>query len=117
MRQLKSSGSVKVISLDKNRIIEAFIESCKEAIIIFPQIVDIRLFGSLFDNTYTGLSDIDILIIVNSQIENPIERAKPYFFFFADKFDIPVDCIVIDVHEKNKFENIISKSISYIDLE
>lgn len=116
MRQVKSLGSVKAISLDKTRIIEAFVNASKEAANIFPQIVDIRLFGSLFDNTYTGLSDIDILVIVNSQIDNPIERAKPYFFFFAGKFDIAVDCIVIDIHEEENFENIISKSISFKDL-
>ncbi len=116
MRQVKSLGSVKAISLDKNKIFETFINASKEATNIFPQIVDIRLFGSLYDNTYTGHSDIDILVIVNSQIDNPIERAKPYYFFFADKFDIPVDCIVIDIHEKENFENIISKSISFKDL-
>lgn len=70
------------IWLDRNQLLEELKTAAKEAKDAFPEIKEIRLFGSLARNEETGLSDVDIFIVAETEIKNPIERIKPYFCFF-----------------------------------
>ena len=104
MRQIISSGSVKAISLNREGVLRRLKEVAEEASRVFPSIVEVRLFGSLAKGEETGLSDADLLIVTESQNENPIERMKPYFSFFSDRVDIGIDMIVTTKHEVDSFK-------------
>lgn len=82
MRQIVSSGSVKAIFLNRDEVIKKLCEISSEASIMFPEIEEIKLFGSLVKGDETGLSDVDIFILIKNGQGDPIERMRPYFSFF-----------------------------------
>ena len=94
MRQIISSGSVKAISLNKEHVLRRLKEIAEEASRAFPGLAEVRIFGSLAKGEETGLSDADLLIVTESEEEDPVERMKPYFSFFSDRMDIGIDMIV-----------------------
>ncbi|MBC7365131.1 MAG: nucleotidyltransferase domain-containing protein [Candidatus Aminicenantes bacterium] len=105
MRQTASSGSVKAIWLNKNLLLEKLKNTAEEARKIFPEIIEIRLIGSLARNEETGLSDVDIFIISNTVETNPLERIKPYYYFFSERLKIALDVMVARPEELSGFEN------------
>jgi predicted nucleotidyltransferase len=112
MRQIVSSGSVKAIFLDREDTLKTLQKISSKALRKFPEIKEIRLFGSLAKGEGTGLSDIDIfLLVVSEENGNPIERMKPYFNFFSDRMDIAVDMIVATENELGNFKDILKESI------
>jgi len=82
MRQIISSGSVKGIYLKRNEILKRLKKVSKIAIKIFPEIKDIRIFGSFAKGEETGLSDIDILIISDYKNREHLKVNMKYFNFF-----------------------------------
>lgn len=82
MRQIVSSVSVKAFYLNKEDIITGLREIARESLKEFPEIREIRLIGSLAKGEETGLSDVDIFLLVDSKEKNIIEWMKPYFNFF-----------------------------------
>ena len=117
MRQIISSGSVRAIYLDREKILKKLKEICAEALGIFPEMTEIRLFGSFAKGEETGLSDVDIFIVVERGQENPIERMRPYFNYFSDKMDIAMDVIVTTKDEIENFKEILKGSILLIRRE
>ncbi len=112
MRQIISSGSVKGFYIDREKVIVKLKEISERALKIFPEILEIRVFGSFAKGEETGLSDLDIFILITgSEEKNPLERLKKYFYFFVDNIDIAVDVIVADLNEIKNFKDIISNSI------
>jgi predicted nucleotidyltransferase len=112
MRQIISSGSVKAISLNRESVLRRLKEIVEEASRAFPEIVEVRLFGSLAKGEETGLSDVDLLIVTERGKENPVERMKPYFSFFSDRMDIGVDMIVATEREAES----IKETLGYSEL-
>lgn len=111
MRQTISSGSVRAIFLNREEVLKKLREISGEALAVFPEIKEIRLFGSLAKREETGLSDIDIFLLIESEQKNPIERMKPYFGFFSDRLDIAVDMIAATEDEMENFKEILKESI------
>lgn len=114
MRQTASSGSAKAIWLDRNELLKNLKAAAKEAREKFPEIKDIRLFGSLAKNEETGLSDVDIFILADTDEKNPIERIRPYFYFFSDRLKISIDVIMARPEELSDYEEMIKDSVSLI---
>lgn len=115
MRQIISSGSVKCISINKKEVLKKLKKVAEEAKKKFTEIEDIRLFGSLAKNQYTGLSDIDIFIITKSQERHPIKRMKPYFDFFSEELKIGIDILVATPDELDNYKNILNESFSLLN--
>jgi predicted nucleotidyltransferase len=112
MRQIVFSGSVRAIYLNREEVIKRLKEIADEALKAFPVIKEIRLFGSLAKGEESGLSDVDILILLSeSKEKNPLERLKPYFNFFSDRLDIAIDMIVATENEKENYEETLKGSI------
>jgi len=115
MRHIVSLDSVKAFYLDRKEIIEHLKKISYSALHEFPEIHQIRLIGSLANHTATGLSDVDLWIIVNEyKVEHPIERLKPYYFYFADKIFLSLDIIITlkddlykEIHNKILQESIL----------
>jgi len=118
MRQIVSLNSVKAISLNRKSILKTLKLKCAEAQKKFPEIKDIRIFGSIAQGNETGLSDIDILIIADTKENNPIERIRPYFYFFSDALTgLSCDTIVASPKELDQYAEILKESISYKELQ
>lgn len=111
MRQVTSSGSVKAIWLNRADLVRKLQQVAGEAQIAFPEIIEIRLFGSLARGEQTGLSDADILILTRSQEPNPLERMRPYFFFFSERLGIAVDVIAATPQESEEMQHLLKDSL------
>lgn len=111
MRQIVLSGSVKAFWINNKEVINTLKKLTSKAKSRFPEICEIWLFGSFAKNETTGLSDIDLLIVADTKIENPIERIKPYYFYFSDYLDIGIDIIVAKPEEKNLYSEILSSGL------
>lgn len=111
MRRIVSSGSVKGFYLNREEIIERLMDVSNKAVAAFPDIQEIRLFGSLAKAEQTGLSDVDIFILTDSEEENPVERMRPYFGFFSDRIDLGLDMIVATRGELETHAEILKGSV------
>ena len=113
MRQEISLGSAKAFYLDRETVVRKLKHVSAGALERFPEVVEIRLFGSLARDDQTGLSDADVFILIDTRPDtNPLERMRPYFNFFADKVEIAVDVVVAAIDEENDYyEKILLESI------
>ncbi|MDW3229998.1 MAG: nucleotidyltransferase domain-containing protein [Acidobacteriota bacterium] len=88
--------------------------AAKEAGDTFPEIKEIRLFGSLARKEETGLSDVDIFIVAETEIKNPVEKIKPYFYFFSKRLKMSLDLIVAQPEELPHYEEMLKDSLPLI---
>ncbi len=111
MRQIISANFVKAIYLNRELLLKKLNEIAQESAQKFPQIRKIILFGSLAKNEETGLSDVDLFILVENGESNPLERLKRYFDFFVDRLDIALDMIVASTGEFDYYKEMLKDSI------
>ena len=111
MRQVISSGSVKAFFLNREEILKRLLAISKDSSRMFPEIQEVRLIGSIARGENTGLSDVDIFILVDNAHDNPIERIKPYFNFFSDKIDISIDILVATKEEAESSRALLQESL------
>ena len=112
MLQMISSDSVKGFYFDRDKAIEELFIASKKLSELYNDVIEVRLFGSFAEGEETGTSDFDIIIVTESLEENPVERAKPYYFFMAGELKISLDLIAIGKSEIANYSDIIKKSIS-----
>ncbi len=111
MRQKISSGSVTGYCLSREAVLKKLEDVSRQALCRFPEIIEVRLIGSLARGDQTGLSDIDIFIFTERKdVSNPVERVRPYFNFFAEKMEIGTD-VMVAVRGEEVQEEILSGSI------
>ncbi|WP_299286017.1 nucleotidyltransferase domain-containing protein, partial [Thermoflexus sp.] len=55
---------MKAISLDRDELLRRLREAAAEALEAFPELLEVRLIGSLATGTATGTSDVDLLLRV-----------------------------------------------------
>jgi len=111
MRRIISSGSVKAICLDKEEILAQIQRASVLALEEFPEIKEIRLFGSFATGKVHALSDVDIILIVERALSNdPIQRIKPYYSFFSRHINIALDLLVIEPEELEHYKDILKES-------
>lgn len=83
MRPRTSFDSVRIISLDRDSLLERLRAIAQRIRAEHPEAAEVRLFGSLARGDQTGTSDIDILIVLDDDVEaDPVRRAlvfMPYF--------------------------------------
>lgn len=111
MRQIRSFGSVKAISLDRDEVIRRLREAAAEALEAFPQLLEVRLIGSLATGTHTGTSDVDLLLRVGELAGNPLEIMKPYFDFFSRRLEIGLDLLIFGEALPEGMEEVLQGSI------
>ncbi len=111
MRRIRSSGSLKAFSLDKNELMKKLREEAAEAVLLFPEIKEIRLVGSVARGDHTGLSDVDLFIVTESGEKNPLDRMKPYYRFFSGKIGLSLDIITALKQETEAYKDLLRDSI------
>ena len=100
MRQVRYCGSAKAISLNRDEILRELREVSAEIKRKFPQIKEVRLFGSIARGEEHGLSDIDILVIVDElKKENFWEIYGRIHGFLSDRMQI--DFNLVDLGQKD----------------
>lgn len=70
--------------LDKKKVIEKLSRLALKAKTKDNNIVKIVLFGSLINNTYTGTSDADLLIVLKESNLRFLDRIPEFAFLFLD---------------------------------
>ncbi len=108
MIQTILSGSVKVYSIDREKLIENIKMLSHEIKTKFNYVRNIVVFGSIAKNNQRGTSDVDLIIVVDKlNKENFWEIYGELYNFIATKIDAALDLIVMDEEnfekDKNKF--------------
>jgi predicted nucleotidyltransferase len=67
-------------------------EAAAEALEAFPELLEVRLIGSLATGTATGTSDVDLLLRVREISGNHLEAMKPYFF--SRRLEVALDLLL-----------------------
>ncbi len=111
MRRIISLDSVKAFYLDRNKLIKELQKAAAEAMLLFPEIQEIRLVGSVARGEQTGLSDVDLFIVVDNDEENAVERIKPYYRFFSEKLRLSLDIITALKEEADNYQDLLKGSI------
>jgi predicted nucleotidyltransferase len=78
-----SSSSVKLISLDRNRLLAELRQIAGRIFADHPEVAEIRLFGSLARGDHLGTSDVDVLILLHHTAEpDPVRRILAFLPYF-----------------------------------
>jgi predicted nucleotidyltransferase len=93
MLPARSSGSVKIISLNRDEVIGRLRQIARSLRAEHPEVTDVRLFGSLARGDQTGTSDVDVIIVLDRSSEADHQRR---ILTFLPYFVLPrgVDCLV-----------------------
>jgi len=97
---VKSLGGVKVISIDKNKLLKELKKISKSIKKENKDVCNIRIFGSIAKEEEIGTSDLDILIILKDTKEEMIKRCLKYRKYF--NIPIAVDVLVFTKKEIKK---------------
>jgi predicted nucleotidyltransferase len=89
MTREQSSHSAKVVFLNKNEILSQLSVAAKR-LRSSPNVIDVRLFGSLSKENFVPGSDADVLIILRKDSRRMIDRIPEYLDFFRN-VPMPVD--------------------------
>lgn len=111
MRQMRSFGSAKAISLDRDDLIRRLRDIAAEALGAFPELREVRLVGSLAAGTHTGTSDVDLLLRVDHLGGNPLEAMRPYFFFFSTRLSMSLDLFLAGPQLSPEAERLLPQSL------
>ncbi|KAF5410109.1 MAG: hypothetical protein C5S47_07515 [Candidatus Methanogasteraceae archaeon] len=101
--QIRSSDSVKIISLDIGGIIGKLKRSADRAMNMNDDISEIFLFGSLATAEAVPGSDADIMIILKKSDKRILDRVVDFMDFFKD-IGVGIDIFPYTIEELNKFE-------------
>jgi predicted nucleotidyltransferase len=114
MRRIASKGSAIAFYLDRPALLGRLRTAALQALEAFPQVAEVLLFGSLARGTHTGLSDIDLAILLSPQTApaDPLERARPFQRFFFERLSLGVDVITCGEHERASLAGLLEGSLS-----
>ncbi|MCJ7531808.1 MAG: nucleotidyltransferase domain-containing protein [Anaerolineales bacterium] len=87
MLRERSFDSVKVISLERDKLLTRLEQIARKILTERREVKEVRLFGSLARGDQVGTSDVDILIILeNDLVYSPLEQVRDYYPYF----DLPI---------------------------
>ena len=113
MREIVSSSSLKAIYLNSDKVIAEITRLSSNAFAEFSELQEIRVFGSVARNEAWGLSDVDLLLIVQGgQNDDPLDRIRPFYAFFSKNLDLAVDILVVDEEKKDQYQDFLENSVS-----
>ena len=87
MLRQTSSGSVKIISLDRSELLSRLRQVADRIRAEHPEVTDVRVFGSIARGDHVGVSDVDVLIVLrNGELADPMEQIHTFYPYF----DLPI---------------------------
>jgi len=96
----RSSGSVSLVAIDRDALLNSLEDIAGRIRSDNPEVCDIRLFGSIARGEETGISDADILIVVESSDSPAVLRSVKFMKYF--NIEVPVDILVYTKDEFNR---------------
>lgn len=75
MRQIESYNSAKVFYFNREEVIQKLKEVLRKIKQNYLSIKKIYLFGSMARNEHTGLSDIDLLIVSEEELDHRTKKS------------------------------------------
>lgn len=113
MRQRRSRGSAKAFYLDREEALARLREAAREAPDTFPEAEEVLLFGALARGTHTGLSDVDVAVVLRDAPgeDDVVERARPFHAFFFRRLGVSVDTIVFRENERERMASSLEGAI------
>lgn len=109
MRQIESFNSVKVFYFNREEVIQKLKEILRSLKQNYISIKKVYLFGSMARNEHTGLSDIDLLIVSEEELDH--QTKKEFYFELLDHLTISVDVFFLTKKEMKNYKNFIKKII------
>jgi predicted nucleotidyltransferase len=94
----KSYGSVKVVWLDRDRLVRDITSAVRTLAEAHPEVSRAILFGSAASGRATPKSDVDLVLVVDDTDERFIERPGKYLPSF-DGLGLGVDIVVYTAQE------------------
>jgi predicted nucleotidyltransferase len=80
---VRSSGSVKIISLDRESLLAKLRQIAATIRAEHPEVASVRLFGSLARGDHTFTSDVDVLILLHDTTKtDPLRRILTFLPYF-----------------------------------
>ena len=118
MRQIKSSGSVKAVSLERDKLIPKLREVSQKLKEKYDWIKEVRVFGSLARGEERGLSDVDLLVITKVEVnkENFWNLYGKVFDFVVEELPISFDLLLIPEEDFKKSEGKFGKTVKAEEL-
>ncbi len=99
-----SSGSCRVVYLDRELAVQILRERAEQLVRTRPKVLEVRLFGSLAEGTAVPGSDADILIVLR---DHPLPRwfdRIPLYAPAFDAIDMPVELFCYTLDELRQLE-------------
>jgi predicted nucleotidyltransferase len=88
-----SSDSVRTISLERDKVLSALSAVAAKIREERPEVVSVRLFGSIARGDQVGTSDADVLIVLRAGTQgDPVDWIRTYYGYF--RLPVPVDLLV-----------------------
>ncbi len=104
MRRKGSWGSVKVLSLDRDKALALALETAQALKKELPWVREVYLFGSLARGDHTGTSDMDILVVAQGLTrENFRELYSRVYDLLASRLEISFDLILAPQEERERY--------------
>jgi predicted nucleotidyltransferase len=93
MLHLRSSGSVTTISLNTAEVLASLSAIAARIRAAHPEVLSVRLFGSVARGDQAGTSDVDVLIVLKGdESGDQLEWIRKYYSYF--RLPVPVDLLV-----------------------
>lgn len=105
----RSLGSVRLISIDKEKLFRRLKDIAALIKKENREVLDIRLFGSIAKEENTGKSDVDIVIIIAGSSEDIFHRTLKFRRYFD--IEVPVDILV---YTNEEIDNILKEENYFI---
>jgi predicted nucleotidyltransferase len=114
MRHVTSRGSAKAFFLDRTAALQLVRAAAEDAVRTFAEVQEILLFGSLADGTHTGLSDIDVAVVLSRSAANvdPLERTRPFHAYFQDRLKVGVDVVTLLENELRDMQSLLANAVT-----
>jgi predicted nucleotidyltransferase len=92
MLRQRSSGSVKIISIDRDELLSRLRQIAGQIRAEHPEVVEVRVFGSIARGDQVGTSDVDVLIVLrDGELEDPMGHIRSFYPYF----DLPIGVDVL----------------------
>ena len=96
MRQESFSDSVRIISVRRDEVLARLREVAERIRAARPEVREVRIFGSLARGDQTGLSDVDVIVVLwGDNGDDPLERIRAFYPYF----DVPIGVDLLVYHE------------------